>query len=201
MSPASKSDPLFAELFDKENRSFANRWHHPELFTGGFVAVPNVFLRHYAHLKPHRLTLGEVLFVLHLMEFKWDSNAPFPGYGTIAKRMGVSDKMARRHAQSLEAKKYLRREIRRGRTNRFDLSPLFDALLMAVQIEAKSRAATKQRKGYDRTVAWFNRVLAAYETISPRDKVALNDWISANAPAGISDWPGWERLIGKRPQE
>ena len=58
------------------------------------------------------LSAGEVLFVLHLMEYKWDERAPFPSYKTLARRMGISDKMARRHAQSLEAKRYLRRVAR-----------------------------------------------------------------------------------------
>ena len=46
------------------------------------------------------------------MEYKWDERAPFPSYKTLARRMGISDKMARRHAQSLEAKRYLRRVAR-----------------------------------------------------------------------------------------
>lgn len=66
------------------------------------------------------------------MEFKWDSKEPYPAYKTLARRMGISDKMARRHAQSLEIKGYLKRQIRRAKTNRFDLNPLFDALLKAV---------------------------------------------------------------------
>ncbi len=46
--------------------------------------------------------------------------------------MGVSVKMARRHAQSLDQKGYLRRLVRVGQTNRFNLTPLFDALRSAV---------------------------------------------------------------------
>jgi hypothetical protein len=45
--------------------------------------------------------------------------------------MGVSDKMVRRYAKSLETKKYLRRTLRTGQTNQFDLTPLFDAILKA----------------------------------------------------------------------
>lgn len=198
MSPAATEvNPLFAELFERK-RSFSDRWKHPALFADGFVAVPAVFLRHYAHLQPHRLTFGEAMFVLHLMEFKWDANAPFPGYGTIAKRMGISDKMARRHAQSLEAKKYLRREIRTGRTNKFDLSPLFDALLKAAQSEKKARGITPTKK-YERTIAWFNRMMNAFEKMEPEERMALNEWESANPEGSRSEWPGWEKLIGKRP--
>ena len=109
--------------------TFAKRWKYEELFQKGYVAVPALFLHYYAQLKPFPLTSGEALFVLHLMTFKWDTEEPFPGYKTLAKRMGVSDKMARRHAQSLEIKGYLKRRLRVGQTNRFDLNPLFDALL------------------------------------------------------------------------
>jgi len=53
--------------------------------------------------------------------------------------MGISDKMARRHAQSLEAKRYLRRVARVGATNQFDLTPLFDAIRDACIYEEKVR--------------------------------------------------------------
>jgi DNA-binding MarR family transcriptional regulator len=114
------------------DRSFITRWKHEALFEKGFVVLPTLFLRNYAHLKPYPLSPGEALFVLHLMEFKWDAKEPYPAYKTLAKRMGVSDKMTRRHAQSLEIKGYLKRQIRTSKTNRFDLNPLFDALLKAV---------------------------------------------------------------------
>src|SRR5882724_1972414 len=113
------------------DRRVSARWKYPELFIKGYLVIPSLFFHAYAHLKPHPLTTGEALFVMHLMEFKWDERAPFPSYKTLAKRMGVSDKMVRRHAQSLEAKKYLRRVSRVGATNEFDLTPLFDALFRA----------------------------------------------------------------------
>ena len=59
--------------------------------------------------------------------------------------MGISDKMARRHAKSLEVKGYLKRRIRVGQTNHFDLNPLFDAVLIAVQRDKKRRRT--ERKG------------------------------------------------------
>jgi hypothetical protein len=95
-------------------------------------------LQHYARLNPP-LNSGEAMFVLQLMDHKWDEKHPFPGYKTIAKRMGITDKMARTHAKKLEACKYLIRHMRVGRTNRFDLMPLFKAL-------AESIATKKPRK-------------------------------------------------------
>jgi Helix-turn-helix domain len=69
------------------------------------------------------------MFVVHLMQHKWGTEAPYPGYKTLAKRMAVSDKTGRRLAKSLEDKKYLVREIREAQTNKFHVKKLIDALL------------------------------------------------------------------------
>ena len=118
------------------NHKLAIRWGgHDSLFADGWVGVPDAFLRHYATLKPYGLTHSEAMFVLQLMAYKWTSKAPFPSYGTLAKRMGVTDKMVRRYAAQLEEKGYLKREARIGSTNAFDLTPLFDALQRAIEQE------------------------------------------------------------------
>jgi hypothetical protein len=108
---------------------FVQRWGSDRrLFVKGQLPVPSLFFESYACLNPP-LNSGEALFVLQLMNFKWGRNAPFPSYRSIAKRMGISVKMARTHAQNLESKGYLWREIVSGRTNRFNLDPLFNALV------------------------------------------------------------------------
>jgi hypothetical protein len=110
-------------------RSATARWGQQDtrLFTEGWLSVPTKFLRYYTALNPP-LSSGEALFVLQLMTFKWDDAAPFPSYGRIAKTMGVTDKMARRYAQSLQKKGYLTRQYQRRAPNKFDLTQLFDAL-------------------------------------------------------------------------
>jgi len=115
------------------NRSLIARWSHEDFFDKGFVATPVRFLEMYAHLQPHPLTPGEALFVLQLMSFKWTAAAPFPSYKRIAERMNVSEKMVRRYAQGLEAKSYLQRQVRKSKTNLFDLTGLFNALMGAIQ--------------------------------------------------------------------
>lgn len=122
----------------ESQRSFAARWKHEELFGRGYVPLPTLFLHHYANLKPYPLSAGEAMFVLHLMEFKWDSRSPYPSYRMLARRMNVSDKAVRRHAQNLETKKLLKRGQRIGGTNRFDLTPLFDALKKAVEQDRRA---------------------------------------------------------------
>lgn len=129
-----------AGISQATSRTYADRWKYPDLLESGYLVVPSTFLRHYSQLKPYSLTHGEALFVLHLMEFKWGSADPFPSYDTLARRMGISTKMARRYAQALEQKGFMRRKIRIGNTNRFDLSPLFDKLLK-VQTSRQSRMA------------------------------------------------------------
>ena len=98
------------------------------LAAGGWVPVVTDFLENHAKLKPYSITHGEAMFIIHLMSFKWEEQAPFPAYKTIAHRMGVSIKTARRLAQSLEQKKYLVREVRVNNTNIFHLENLITAL-------------------------------------------------------------------------
>lgn len=122
----------------KTDRTFAKKWA-PELEKDGFVQVSTFFLENYHRLKPYPLTHGEAMFVVHLMQFKWDEAKPYPAYKTIAERMVVSDKTARRFAVSLQGKGYLQREIRIAQTNRFDMSRLMAALvdLKNTQLAAK----------------------------------------------------------------
>ena len=49
-------------------------------------------------------------------------------YATIAKRMGVTDKMVHRYAQSLQKKGYVQRLFQKRAPNKFDLSGFFRAL-------------------------------------------------------------------------
>jgi hypothetical protein len=109
------------------------RWGgHTEIFSDGFTALPRSFLRHAAHLQPYSLTPIQILFVAELMYHKWDERNPFPSYQTIADRMGRSVQYTRDVARSLERKGYLRRIVRVGQPNEFDLQPLFDAIAKRV---------------------------------------------------------------------
>jgi hypothetical protein len=126
-------------IVDVPNRSLAKRWgNHESLLEGGWVGVPVAFLINYGSLIQYGgLTAAEAMFVLQLMAFKWSEDAPFPSYTTLAKRMGITDKQARRYAKALEDKGFLNRTPRIGSTNSFDLQPLFDVL-------AETDRATKQ---------------------------------------------------------
>jgi hypothetical protein len=128
----------------KKKHTFRDRWA-PELEPHGHVQVSTFFLENYHRLKPYDLTHGEAMFVVHLMQHKWGPDSPFPAYKTIAERMGVSTKTARRFAASLEQKKYLVREVRVGATNRFHLQKLIAAL-----VALQASMGPPQRRGGNR---------------------------------------------------
>jgi hypothetical protein len=111
------------------DQKVASRWTHQQLFDNGYVGVPTSFLQLYSKLTPP-LTTGEALFVIHLMSYKWTEKDPFPSYKSIADKMDVTTKAVQRYAASLESKRYLVRVPRVGSSNEFDLSKLFDALLL-----------------------------------------------------------------------
>jgi Helix-turn-helix domain len=119
------SNPAISQREDRY--SIAKAWT-PRLAKTRFVPVVRAFLENYSTLKPFPISHGEAMFIIHLMQYKWDEASPFPGYKRIAKFMGVSDKMVRRYALSLQQKGYLIRVARRSKTNLFDLRRLFDAL-------------------------------------------------------------------------
>lgn len=127
----------------KARRSIVERWGgNPTIVDEeGFVPVPTAFLKYHAVLRP-RLKAAEAMFVLQLMTYKWDKQAPYPGYKTLAQRMGVSEVYARKIARALEEKGYLHRKVRVSQTNQFDLQPLFEKLVAHIEKVAQQ----KQRK-------------------------------------------------------
>jgi hypothetical protein len=130
-------------------RVVAARWT-PALTNGGWTPVSDYFLDSYRKLNP-TISSNEALLIIHLMRHKWDEAPPFPGFKTIAKRMGLTATSVRNHARSLEKKGYLLREKRVGTTNLFDLTPLFQALEHLQSYEAgleKGRQESAARRQY-----------------------------------------------------
>ena len=114
------------------NHSLAVRWGSAQLFDEGFVGVPAALLARYAKLG---LSTGAFVFVLELIVFKWNEQAPFPSYNTLAQRMGITTEMTRRHAKSLESKGMLKRIGHTGQNNSFDLLPLTNSLKKLLERE------------------------------------------------------------------
>jgi hypothetical protein len=122
-------------------QEWKRRWKHAALATGSYLPVFEPFFAGVAKLDPP-LTPTQAMLVLHLMSFKWRDGAPFVSYDTLAGRMNLSAKMVQRHAKTLARAGYLRIEERRGRSNRFHLDGLFDALRDEVgRQQARRKAA------------------------------------------------------------
>jgi hypothetical protein len=114
-------------------RTVADRWT-PEIAKAGHIPIARSFLRGYRKLDPP-ITFGEAMLLVHLLDYKWDSAAPWPSFKTLAGHMGLSDKQARRLAKSLARKGCLRIEQRTAHSNLFHFEPLFEKLeaLLPVQ--------------------------------------------------------------------
>jgi len=125
-------------------RAVSARWT-PALVSHGWTPVSDYFLDNYSKLTPP-ITNIEALLIIHLMRHKWDEAPPFPGFKTLARRMGVTDTSVRNHARSLEQKGYINRQKRIGTTNNFDIIPLFVALekLQAFELGKKEGVALRQ---------------------------------------------------------
>lgn len=121
-TPPQGGDPV-ASRSGKAPREVWRRW--TPLVAGGWTPVSDFFLENYRRLG---LSTPEAMLVLQIMRHKWDESAPRPSFKTLGRRMGVSDTAVRGHGRSLQTKGFLRRVNRVGRSNLFDLTPLFAAL-------------------------------------------------------------------------
>lgn len=108
------------------SRLVAIRWTE-KIAKKGWAPIAHAFLDCYRRL-PKPLTTTEAMVVIMLMRFKWDARNPFPSLKRLARMMGLGDTSIRNHVRSLEKKGYLDRIYRTGRSNAFDLSPLFEAI-------------------------------------------------------------------------
>jgi DNA-binding MarR family transcriptional regulator len=130
------------------------RWTPTLIRSKGFTPISTFFLDNYHRLEP-TLTSLEAMVVIHLIRHKWTDKHPYPSFTTLARRMGVTATATRNHARSLEKKRYLNRIPIKGESNRFDLSPLFDALerLYLADEEAKQAKLSKELPKQDHVQA------------------------------------------------
>lgn len=55
----------------------------------------------------------------------------------------------------------------------------------------------------DAVINWYTRMVEAYKAMPEEEKRELEAWkkcnLHANSLSSITDWPGWERYIGRKP--
>lgn len=86
------------------------------------------------------------MFVVHLLQHKWDERNPYPSLGLVAARMGVSLRQVQRYEASLVKKGYLsvyaRMSHDRGQlSNEYNFTPLIERILA---LDAQTSAKGKQ---------------------------------------------------------
>src|SRR3990167_5735202 len=94
----------------KTGHSFSQKWS-PEVAKGGHTPMPNLLI---AHQKDLGVTNGEMVILMDLLMFKWDSKDPYPSVPTLAKSNGMAHQTILRHLRSLEAKHLMRRVFRKA---------------------------------------------------------------------------------------
>ncbi|MDB5073920.1 MAG: helix-turn-helix protein [Chloroflexi bacterium] len=106
------------------------RRYGERVLTDGYTACPNLVLQHYAALG---ISEAELVFVLQLWTYWWDTSLPHPSLSTIAHRMGKSVRQLQTYVERLRVRGLLVVECRydnKGRqlSNSYDLTPLLRAL-------------------------------------------------------------------------
>jgi DNA-binding MarR family transcriptional regulator len=129
---------------ERPRRSIARRTTE-RLVSRGFCAVPSFFLKNYHRLPPavpggRQLTSTEAMFIIHLLDHKWDEQAPFPSLEMLSVRMGVTSRALRKAVAHLEACGLLERSPGPRRKNRYDLTKLFEALERIMDEDSAPRA-------------------------------------------------------------
>lgn len=102
-----------------------------QVLEAGFTSIPNLVLNHYAELG---ISPAEMMFTIHMWQFRWTERDPYPSLTTIADKMDVSWRQAHRYANSLKEKGFLiikqRQQAGRGQvTSEYDFEPLIRAVL------------------------------------------------------------------------
>lgn len=113
------------------NEAFISRWGHPEADDNGWLHVPGWIMSNYHAFKNTEgkrvgLTSREFEFMCQVMSFKYDSAcaSASPGLPTVAKRMGIDTRSARRIKDALVEKGAMTIEYRDGMSSIYEFGEL-----------------------------------------------------------------------------
>ncbi|WP_439099572.1 helix-turn-helix domain-containing protein [Corallococcus exercitus] len=122
------------------DRSLPQRWT-PLIAAKGFAPLPTVFLENYSKLN---ITVSEAMLLVHIHQYKWTADLPFPSVTLLARLMGCSTRNVRKLCLSLESVGYIKRVTRDGMSNLFDMSGLYAKLEDIITNVSLANAAKKQ---------------------------------------------------------
>ncbi len=107
-----------------------SKWRRAGL--GGFIPVVRSFLRLYSKVG---LSPTEAMFVIHLMDSKWDIRHPTVKTKILAERMNVSLPQLKRYIRSLEGKGMKTEYVPQKRWHIFDLTVLLEKFAQVAESE------------------------------------------------------------------
>ena len=97
----------------------------------GFAGVSRALLGHYRDLN---ITIEEALLVMHILDYAWLGQNPFPGTKWLGEKTGKSDQTIRMYLRSLCAKDYLVQVQDKKRGNTYDWTPLMNTIKQVANI-------------------------------------------------------------------
>jgi hypothetical protein len=96
------------------------------LTKSGYEAVPVVFLRHASRLG---ISMEERVLIMVILSYSWDDgDTPYPSKETLAEALGRTPRSIQTYIQALVDKGVVRVVERRGLSNQYDFSPLYQKL-------------------------------------------------------------------------
>lgn len=113
------------EYHPEEQRTFIDKWSPAIFEQGNFTMVPNLLLK-YAHELD--ITPSELVVLINIESFRWNTRPAFPSVERIAQRTGMSERHVTRLITSLVRKELMWRTRRRNRTNEYNFYPLIKKL-------------------------------------------------------------------------
>src|SRR5947207_1109052 len=73
------------------------------ILDAGHTAIPNLLIELYTELG---ITNQEMMFIIHIFNYRWTKKNPFPAIATIARKMGVDDRTIQRYIKRLKTLTY-----------------------------------------------------------------------------------------------
>lgn len=113
------------EYHPEEQRTFIDKWSEEIYYNGRFTMIPNLLLA-FAH--PLGITPAELVVLLNIESFRWNTKPPHPSIPRLALRTGMSERHISRIIASLDRKDIIKRRKRRNQTNSYDITPLIEKL-------------------------------------------------------------------------
>src|SRR5438128_9269852 len=70
------------------------------ILDAGHTSIPNLLLELYTELG---ISVQEMMFIIHIFNYRWTKKNPHPAIATIARKMGVTDRSIQNYVKHLKS--------------------------------------------------------------------------------------------------